>query len=185
MHWFYILRLAVAGAASLALGGCVARVDEQRIEEPARPTAGARGEVTVERRGEDCRDVTVTAPMVRVVELRRSFPESSDAQSRNAALAVLLGAGAGLVGYDASSIACSRNDGGCSDKERTGIRTVEYGMIGLAAVPLALLAYNALRGRDGRAVEAAPPEVLPGPWHPCPAPVTSPAKPEAPVSIRP
>jgi hypothetical protein len=47
------------------------------------------------------------------------------------------------------------------------VTTAEYAMLGLAAIPIAFLAYNALRVQDRHATELAPPDERPGPWHAC------------------
>jgi hypothetical protein len=40
-------------------------------------------------------------------------------------------------------------------------------MLGLAAIPIAFLAYNAVRVQDRQATELTDPEERPGPWHAC------------------
>jgi len=152
------------GAMAIALGGCVAPIEETRLLGPPRPTPDARSEVTVERRtGPDgaveCRDVAATAPMVRDVDVRRSFADG--AQDRNGALAMLLGAGAGVLEYSEGQVQCSQG-GACSAPG-----TASAVMIGLAAIPLGFLIYNAVAARDSRTVERVAPEVKASPWSPC------------------
>jgi hypothetical protein len=45
--------------------------------------------------------------------------------------------------------------------------STEYALLALAAIPVGYVVYNALRVRDGRAVEQAPPEVRRGAWRTC------------------
>jgi hypothetical protein len=169
--------------AALGLGGCVASVREERLVGPARATIDSRCEVTTERRAGgstvaatvaggsvdvvvrevvQCRDVRVTAPVVRDVEIVRSFAD--DAQERNVALAFLLGAGVGLLAYAANQAACPPRAGGCS----VGAATAgELALAGAASIPLGFAVYNAARVQNGRAVEQASPEQANGAWSSC------------------
>jgi hypothetical protein len=152
------------GAVAMVLAGCVAPILETRLEGPDRPTPDARSEVIVERRAGDggtaeCREVAATAPMVRDVVIRRSF--IGDAQERNGALAMLLGAAGGVLAYGQGKAQCSQG-GAC------GSLGVSAGvMFGLAAIPLGFLAYNAVAVRDRPFVERVAPEARPGPWRAC------------------
>ena len=153
------------GALAIVLGGCVAGIQETRLEGPAGPTVDARSEVIVERRKGDggtaeCRDVAATAPMVREVVIRRSFADS--AQERDGALAMLLGAGAGVLAYSQGQVQCSQG-GACGS-----LGTSAGVMIGLAAIPLGFLVYNAVAVRDRRVVERVAPETRAGAWRACP-----------------
>ncbi len=85
--------LVLLAAASLALAGCVAAIEQERIGGPARPAPNAQPVVVTERRSVadrgfaghgkagapappeivECRDVQVTAPMVRDIDIRRRF----------------------------------------------------------------------------------------------------------------
>ena len=157
--------------------GCIASIKEQRVYGPMRPAFDAGFDVVSERvpaaRPSDasagvaeapafqCRDINVISPMVRDVEITRSF--ANGAQERNAAVLMLLFAGVGFLAYGANQAACPA--GGCS--EIPAATTVEYGLVAAAAIPLGFLAYNAWRVRDSRTVERVAPEMRPGPWRPC------------------
>jgi len=161
-RWTTVALAALPGI----LGGCVASIREERLNGGARPEMGARAEVVTQRQeGSDgaveCRDVTVTAPMVREVDIRRSFADG--AQDRNAALAMLLGGGIGLLAYGQDQVQCPEKGGRCSDATDAA-----YALLGLAAIPLALLAYNAIAVQDRRIVERVAPDATTGPWHACP-----------------
>jgi hypothetical protein len=153
------------GVLAIAVAGCIAPIRETRLEGPAGPTVDARSEVLVERRtGEgglvECRDVAATAPMVRDVVIRRSFV--GDAQERNGALAMLLGAGGGVLAYSQGQVQCTQG-GACGS-----LGTSAGVMIGLAAIPLGFLVYNAVAVRDSHLVERVAPETRRGPWRACP-----------------
>jgi hypothetical protein len=153
------------GAWAIVLAGCVAPIEETRLEGPARPEPDARSVVTLERRaGADgaveCREVAATAPMVREVEIRRSFADRT--QDRNGALALLLGAGVGVLAYSGSQVHCSQG-GACG----APMASADV-LLGLAAIPLGFLAYNAVAARDSRIVERVAPEVKLGAWRVCP-----------------
>lgn len=155
----------VVAALPIALGGCVAQIGEIRLYGASRPAPGARAEGITERRtgvdgAVECRDVTVTGPMIREVEIRRSFTDG--AQDRNAALAMLLGGGIGLLAYGQDKVQCPGQGGGCSDPTNAG-----YALLGAAAIPLGFLAYNALAVRDSRTIESTAPEARMGPWGAC------------------
>jgi hypothetical protein len=163
------------GAASLALAGCIASITEERIDGPTRPDVDARSVVVTERRslpepgsaGDDparaavveCREVQVTGPMVRDVDVRRSFAD--DAQEKNAALTMLIGTGIAFLAYGASVVHCPQ----CFDVGP--LETGQYAMLGLVALPIGFLTYNALRVQDRRETEPAAPEERSGPWHAC------------------
>ncbi len=148
-----------------AVGGC-APIQETRLYGPARPEVRASVEVTTEQRGgsdgsSECRDVTSTAPMVRDVELRRSFADAT--QERDGALAMLLGAGVGALVFAQSQ------QGGCSGGACSAPAVSAGVVLGVAAIPLAFLLYNAAAVQDRRTVEPVAPEVRPGPWRACAA----------------
>lgn len=149
---------------AVALGGCVAQIEETRLYGAARPTPDARTEVNLERRVDagavQCRDVVATAPMVREVVIRRSFADQ--AQERNGALALLLGAGMGVLVYSEGQEHCSQ--GGACGAPGTAATV----LLGLAAIPLGFLVYNAGAVRDSRALERVAPEARAGAWRPCP-----------------
>ena len=167
------------GAASVALVGCIASINEERIEGPARPAPDDHSIVVAQRRsvsdpdsaarGQDadrapaevaeCREVQVTAPMVRDVDVRRSFAD--DAQAKNTAMTALVAAGIGLMAYEANALPCPQ----CFDVGP--VHTAEYALLALAAIPVAFLAYNALRVQDRHTTELAAPQERPGPWHAC------------------
>ncbi len=155
----------VVAALPIMLGGCVAQIGETRLYGAPRPAPGASSEAITERRAGmdgavECRDVTVTGPMLREVEIRRSF--TNGAQDRNAALAMLLGGGIGLVAYGQDKVQCPAQGGGCSDPTNAG-----YALLGLAAIPLGFLAYNALAVRASRTIESSAPETRMGSWGAC------------------
>jgi hypothetical protein len=168
------------GVLATFANGCVASIKENRIYGSSRPRFDGAPDVVHERkpgeatlgatvdgsivnvslvRTSECRDVDVTS-RVRDVEVRRSFAD--DAQERNGAVALLFGAGVGLLQYSADQINCP----GGSACWSTMI-SAEYGLLALAAIPVGFLIYNALRVRDERAVEAAPPEVRQSAWQMC------------------
>jgi hypothetical protein len=125
----------------------------------------ARSEVITERGtapdgSTRCRDVTVTAPMVRDVVLRRSFAD--DGQERNAALAMLLGAGMGALVFGAGQVQCSQG-GACSAPTVAAVVVA-----GVALLPLAFIARNAAAVRDREVVEPVAPGTRPGAWRECP-----------------
>lgn len=152
------------GLLAIALGGCVAQIDETRLYGPPRPRPDARSEVRAERRVEagnvECREVVATAPMVRDVVVRRSFADQ--AQERNGALAMLLGAGMGVLAYSEGQVHCSQG-GACGAP-----LAVSDVLLVLAAIPVGFLVYNAGAVRDGRTVERVAPEERAGAWRPCP-----------------
>jgi len=155
----------LAVASLILLGGCVAQIKETRLDGAARPAPGARSEVVTERRGgtagaDECRDVAVTTSMIRDVEIRRSFADG--AQETNFAIAMLLGGGIGLLAYGQDHVQCPQQGGGCSDPTNAA-----YVLLGASAIPLAMLAYNALAVRDAHLVERVAPEASPGPWRGC------------------
>jgi hypothetical protein len=168
-------------AASVALGGCIASIKQERIEGPVRPAPNGQAIVVAERRSvsapdsaasapdqgadrapaevAECREVRVTAPMVRDVDVRRSFADNG--QEKNLAMTALVLAGIGLMAYGANTMHCPQ----CFDV--APVETAEYGLLGLAAIPIAFLAYNALRVQDRHTTELAEPEERPGRWHAC------------------
>ncbi|MGO9833145.1 MAG: hypothetical protein ACLP1X_02920 [Polyangiaceae bacterium] len=153
------------GLLPIVLAGCVAHITETRLYGAARPATDARSEVIVERHtgldgAVECRDVTVYGPMIREVVIRRSFADH--AQDRNAALAMLLGGGIGLLAYGQDEVQCPQQGGGCSDPTNAALA-----LLGLAAIPVGFLAYNAVAVQDSRALEPAEPEAKLGQWHAC------------------
>jgi hypothetical protein len=171
--------VVLLGAASVALVGCIASIEQDRSEGPVRPASNDQVIVVAQRRfvsapessagdqGADlapaevaeCREVQVTEPMVRDVDFRRWFAD--DAQEKNAAITALIAAGIGLMAYGANALPCPQ----CFNV--APVKTAEYAMLGLAAIPIAFLVYNTLRVQDRHTTELAPPEERPGPWHPC------------------
>jgi hypothetical protein len=171
--------VVLLGAASVALVGCIASIKEERIEGPARPAPNDQLIVVAQRRfvsapdsdaggpGADsapaevaeCREVQVTVPMVRDVDVRRSFAD--DAQEKNAAIMALVAAGIGLMAYGTNIMPCPQ----CFNV--APVETAEYALLGLAAIPIAFLVYNAVRVQDRHTTELAAPEERPGPWHAC------------------
>jgi hypothetical protein len=157
--------LVALGLASIVLGGCVAHITETRLYGAVRPAADAHSEVIVERQtgidgAIECRDVAAYGPMVREVVIRRSFADH--AQDRNAALAMLLGGGIGLLAYGQDQVQCPQQGGGCSDPTNAALA-----LLGLAAIPIGFLAYNAAAVQDSRVLEPAEPEATPSPWRAC------------------
>jgi hypothetical protein len=159
--------------APFVLAGCIAGIQEERAYGPAHPASADGERVDVERRegdkGPECRSVTST-PMVREVDLRRSFTSGGPlgAQATNLGLATLFGAAAVLVGYDLSTLACAQNHNtGCSGQTQAGADHAEALAIGLALVPTVFLVINALRVQDARYTESVQPEVARTEWVPC------------------
>jgi hypothetical protein len=168
-----VMRVVRLGAALAALGavGCIGRVDEERIYGPPRPAPGSRSQDVLERRGSECRVVTVLSPAVREVEIRRRIAgdgQPASPQATNAALFAMLATGIALLEYDADKLACARDaSGDCWNKATTSIRPAEYVAAGVAVIPLALLTYNAIRAQNNRSIETSPEAIDPGPWHTC------------------
>jgi hypothetical protein len=159
---FTLVAVSVMG---MPVVGCVARISETRLYGAAHPAADAVSRTLTQRQvgidgTPECRDVVVTDPMVREVQIRRSFAD--DAQERNAAIASLLGGGIGLIAYGQDSVVCPGNGGRCSDPTLAGVV-----LLGLAAIPIGFLAFNANAVRDGRVVERAPPDTAPQAWRSC------------------
>jgi hypothetical protein len=167
---------ATVAAVSLALAGCVARIDEQRVLGATQPAAGSRTDVAEERRTGDaetkasvkgaeldvsverpveCRTVSTMTEAVREVEIRRTFANPR-AQEVNAGLAWTLGLGLGIVAFGWNNLACVNGVNGCADKTSSAAPTFEWGLAALAAVPLGFLVYNAVRARDGWSEERGP-----------------------------
>ncbi len=166
-------RLASVGAVAVAvfsLGGCVAEVKEERVYGPPRPVPGFAIEQEMRPDSSECRPVAIT-PRVRDVQIRRSFADSSPfgPQATNLALGFLLGVAAGFIGYDLSALACSQNnDTGCSGQTAAGAKSAETLTLALAAIPVAFLAYNAVRVQDRTSVEQVAPALEVGEWGACP-----------------
>jgi hypothetical protein len=167
------------GVASLALGGCVASIKQERVEGPARLAPDGQSIVVEQRRTTpapdsaapdpgaepapaevaECREVRVTTAMVRDVDVRRSFADNG--QEKNIAMTALVIGGIAFTAYGANAMQCPQ----CFDVGP--VKAAEYAMLGLAAIPIAFLAYNALRVQDRHVIESVAPEELPGPWHAC------------------
>jgi hypothetical protein len=163
-----LVSLALVALAPLA--GCVAEIKEDRVYGPPRPAVGFSVQQDRSAESSECRSIAMT-PMARDVEVRRSFADTSafGPQATNTALAFLLGAAAGFIGYDLSSLACSQNnDTGCSGQTAAGAASAETLALALAAIPVAFLVYNAVRVQDRRAVERVAPAIEVGEWGPCP-----------------
>jgi hypothetical protein len=161
---------SVLGIAGFACAGCLAEIREERIFGPARTTEASKTEIVDERRddgasghGSMCRDVALTSPIVRDVTIRRYFAD--DAQTRNGAMATLLGTGIALLAYGASQSACSAKTG-CPDF--AAVTTGEFVLLALSAIPIGFIGYNAVRAQDGRTVDYVTPRWTPGAWAPCP-----------------
>jgi hypothetical protein len=159
----------------------VATIREEPLRGPVRPSVDTTVTVIVEHgprpldlgaKGVDrdaeapaqglCRDLTVKGPMVRDVDMRRTFAD--DAQEKNAALAMLAGAGLGFLAYGVDQIDCGAG-GSCGGLPST--RAAEVTLLAAAAIPVFFLAFNAVRVQDRRIVQSMPPESILGPWHPC------------------
>jgi hypothetical protein len=175
--------LALAAPSSV---GCVASIREERFYGPPRPALDARLQVVRERgpgiarvaasahgtridvsidEVAECRGVDVLGPMVQDVEIRRTFAD--DAQERNGVFAMLAGAGIGMLEYGVHQVDCSGGGRGCPElpaETRAGL----YSLLGLAAIPVGFLAYNAFVAQDRRVIDDAAPEMKAGPWTPCP-----------------
>jgi hypothetical protein len=157
------LAAGVLVACATSLSAC-APITETRLEGPARPEPSARAEVTTESRvgtdgATECREVRRTSPMVRDVVIRRSFADQT--QERDAALSMLLGAGSGALVF-AQSQQGSCSGGACAAP------SVSAGIVAaIAAVPLAFLAYNAVKVQDRRLTVPVAAEVVEGEWRAC------------------
>jgi hypothetical protein len=157
--------------ASIAVGGCVAPVQETRAYGVSRPAPGAELVVTRERAwptGTGCRTVVTTSPAVREVDVRRSFIDPRRQQA-NMALAVLAGIGSTFVAFDAAKVACQTDGGPCTASLTSASWPIAAATAALAAVPLGFLFYNAARVQDEVRTEPAPPITEAGPWEPCEA----------------
>jgi hypothetical protein len=190
--------LAVALAAAPL--GCIAHVQEQRDFGAARPAPDA--EVTTSRetrpaparieatahgasldvrvvRSTECRSVTHMTSTIREVDVRRSFTDPRP-QEWDVAAMLLLGGAAGFLAYDADGPwACNSSASSCSGAVGQGVKPVAFGLGFLAAVPLAFVAYNAVRAQDDRYLERTGPTEELGTWEEC---GTAPASGE-PVSV--
>ena len=166
------LVLGALGALCLGASACVAQIREERLFGAPRTLVQSKSETIEERRvaadgseGAVCREVAVTYPIVRDVTVRRYFAD--DAQDRNIALATLLGAGIGFLEYGTNQAACSHGTGACPDF--AVVAKAELGLLALSAIPLAFLAYNAIRVQDRRTFEYVTPRWTPRAWEPCQA----------------
>ncbi len=163
------LELVLAGLVCFAGSGCIAEIHEERLFGAPHTLAVSRSETIEERRVDDaasggtCREVTLTYPMVRDVTVRRFFAD--DAQTRNVALATLLGAGIAFLAYGANQSACSARTGVCPDFAL--VTTAEAALLAAAAIPIAFLGYNAIRVQDARTFEYVTPVWTPGAAVPC------------------
>jgi hypothetical protein len=162
--------LVLLGGLCFSGGGCVAEIHEERLFGPPRTLVESKSETFEERRVDDaspggvaCREVTITYPMVRDVTLRRSFVD--DAQTRNVALATLLGASVAFLAYGANQSACSSQTGACPDF--AVVTTAEAVLVALSAIPIGLIGYNAIRVQDRQATEYVTPGWRLGPRAPC------------------
>ena len=170
--------LFLAGIVGLTGSGCIAEIHEERLFGAPHTLAVSRSETIEERPIDDatpggaCREVTLTYPMVRDVTVRRFFAD--DGQTRNAALATLLGAGIAFLAYGANQSACSGQTGVCPDLALA--TTAEVALLALAAVPIAFIGYNAIRVQDTRTFEYVTPVWTPGARAPC-------NEPKSPVTI--
>jgi hypothetical protein len=161
--------LVLAGLVGFAGSGCIAEIHEERLFGAPHTLAVSRSETIEERHVDDaapgaaCREVTLTYPMVRDVTVRRFFAD--DAQTRNVALATLLGAGIAFLAYGANQSACSAQTGVCPDFAL--VTTAEASLLALAAIPIAFIGYNAIRVQDARTFEYVTPVWTPGASAPC------------------
>jgi hypothetical protein len=174
--------LVLAGVGCLAASGCIAEIHEERLFGAPHTLAVSRSETIEERHvddatpGGECRQVTLTYPMVRDVTVRRFFAD--DGQTRNVALATLLGAGIAFLAYGANQSACSKTTGVCPDFAL--VTTAEAALLAAAAIPIAFIGYNAIRVQDARTFEYVTPVWKPG--TPAPCSPTSPAEDERSVN---
>jgi hypothetical protein len=161
--------LVLAGLVCFAGSGCIAEIHEERLFGAPHTLAVSRSETIEERQVDDatpggvCREVTLTYPMVRDVTVRRFFAD--DAQTRNVALATLLGAGIAFLAYGANQSACSKQTGVCPDFAL--VTTAEASLLALAAVPITFIGYNAIRVQDAQRFEYVTPVWTPGASAPC------------------
>jgi hypothetical protein len=161
--------LVLAGVGCLAASGCIAEIHEERLFGAPHTLAVSRSETIEERHvddatpGGECRQVTLTYPIVRDVTVRRVFAD--DGQTRNVALATLLGAGIAFLAYGANQSACSKTTGACPDFAL--VTTAEATLLALAAIPIAFIGYNAIRVQDARTFEYVTPVWKPGTPAPC------------------
>ncbi len=157
--------------ASIALGGCVAPVQETRAYGVSRPAPGAEVVATRERAwptGTGCRTVFTTNPAVHEVDVRRSFVDPRRQQA-NVALAVLAGIGSAFVAFDAAKLACQTDGGACTGPLTNASWPIAAATAALAAITLGFLFYNAAHVQDEVRTEPAPPITELGPWEPCEA----------------
>lgn len=150
--------LLLLGGLCLGGSGCVATLHEERLFGGPHTIVASRTE-TIEDRPADgasggaCRQVTLTYPIVRDVTVRRSFAD--DAQTRNVAVATLLGAGIAFLAYGTNQSACSAATGDCPDFPL--VKTTEAVLAALAAIPIGFIVYNAIRVQDTRTFEYVTP----------------------------
>jgi hypothetical protein len=183
----FLWHLSMLAAVSTPSIGCIATIREQRVYGPALPADDARTETVQERRDAgsfvrasatgttlavtvervtECRKVTMADKTFREVEIRRSFV-SSTPQEWDAAAALLLLGAAGFLEFNADQLACSSGASGCKNLNSSASASVAVAAGGLSLVPLALLAYNAVRVQDERRTEPAAPLREAGVWFAC------------------
>jgi hypothetical protein len=156
--------LLLLGALGLGASGCVAEIHEERLFGGPHTITASRTETIEERPNDEaigggCREVALTYPMVRDVTVRRYFAD--DAQTRNVAAATLLGAGIAFLAYGTNQSACSAKTGACPDF--AVVNTTEAILAALAAIPVAFIAYNAIRVQDTQTFEYLAPAWKRGP----------------------
>jgi hypothetical protein len=147
--------------------GCVAQIRETRFYGASRPVPDAPAGSLLERRPAadgttECRAVSLGTATMREVTVRRSF--AGDAQEANFAMAALLGGGVGVLAYGQDHVNCPERGGGCSVPTKAA-----WALVGLSAIPLGFLVYNAIAVQDRHGIEVDTAAPSASPWAPCAA----------------
>jgi hypothetical protein len=186
--------VVAVGLVLIAPVGCVPKVETQEVKGPASPdphgrsttlkerqdtapelsasSSGTAVDVQLQRRTE-CRDVVVSPTIQERTEERTLSGGSSSHYLNGGAAAVLGGVGAFLAfgkcttTPDATQNNPSPQERDCTSGEASGRKTGGYVVMGLAAIPLALIVVNVIRARDQRTVGSGDPMKTPANWQTC------------------
>lgn len=174
--------------------GCVPKVDTQEVKGPASPdpqgqsttlkerqdaapelsasSSGSAVDIQLNRRTE-CRDVVVS-PTIQERTEQRTLSGGSTSHYLNGATAAILGGVGAYLAFgkctktpDATQNNPSPQERDCTSDEASGRKTGGYVVMGLAAIPLALIVVNVIRARDEKTVGPGEPMKTPGSWQTC------------------
>lgn len=183
-----LVRWGAAVVLTAGALGCVPSVVEQRSYSPPRPALDERSHASKEKREvppeavatlsdntvdvevhqrAECRTLTTT-PMVQDIEVSRSIPKT--AQWENVGAAVLLAGAGAVVAFDQCTQNGTNTTTGqpnpCTSDQLSTQQDIGYTVMGLAAIPAALLVVNAIRAQDTTTTERTAPLVQ-GDWETC------------------